>query len=341
MNGAAALAHAMPDPKTPLSAIEHPSLARPLVDAGIRRYFADRRSQVDAFVDRHFTLVGTLRLHHAAVGWDVLRAPANIALALPQFGLQLAGNAAARAGRLRLARALDRRIVLKTAVAQRIEWLLWTELLELPFQQDERRSTRDVLAESILAEAEAHPRVAAALASIGRHAQDEEFRHRLSAALETYTGSRRAAAEITTALVSVSIGALALKQLTPGVVALGPSLAAVLAQQAAIAAFPLGAGLGGVWYGLFPAAPGAGLIAGLTGGLMAAASALAAFTGVLTDPLQRRLGLHRRRLLHLLDTLERQILDPQAPAYTVHDHYVARLVDLLDLLSFAWRVGHL
>jgi hypothetical protein len=54
----------------------------------------------------------------------------------------------------------------------------------------------------------------------------------------------------------------AFHQLTPGTLTLGPVLAAALAQQAAIASFPLGAGLGGLWYGLFPAAPSAGLVAG-------------------------------------------------------------------------------
>ena len=136
-------------------------------------------------------------------------------------------------------------------------------------------------------------------------------------------------------------GALALKQLTPGVATLGPGLAAVMAQQAAIASFPLGAGLGGVWYSLFPAAPSAALVTGLTVGLMGAAAFFTAFTGVLTDPLQRRLGLHRRRLLLLVAALERQMQDPAAPAYALRDQYVARVVDLLDLLGSAWRLAHL
>ena len=92
---------------------------------------------------------------------------------------------------------------------------------------------------------------------------------------------------------------------------------------------------------LFPAAPSAVLVTGLTVGLMAAAAFFTAFTGVLTDPLQRRIGLHRRRLLRLVAALERQMRDPAAPAYALRDHYVARVVDLLDLLGSAWRLAHL
>ena len=72
--------------------------------------------------------------------------------------------------------------------------------------------------------------------------------------------------------------------------------------------------------------------------LALAASAVAAFAGVVTDPVQRHLGLHRKRLLRFSDSLERQSSDPTASRFTVRDHYVARLVDLLDLLGAAYRL---
>jgi predicted lipid-binding transport protein (Tim44 family) len=91
---------------------------------------------------------------------------------------------------------------------------------------------------------------------------------------------------------------------------------------------------------LFPAVPSALMVTGLTGGLMVGAACFAAFAGILTDPLQRRLGLHTRRLHRMLDALERQMLDPAAPGYVVHDHYAARLMDLIDLLGSAYRLAH-
>jgi hypothetical protein len=42
----------------------------------------------------------------------------------------------------------------------------------------------------------------------------------------------------------------------------------------------------------------------------------------------------------MLAALESQMLDPAAPAFAVHDHYVARLLDLFDLLGSAWRLAH-
>jgi hypothetical protein len=73
--------------------------------------------------------------------------------------------------------------------------------------------------------------------------------------MATYAGTR-AAAEITTALLSVGAGAVVVKQATPGVMTIGPALAV-------------------------------------------------AFAGILADPVQRKLGLHQRHLLRLIDALER------------------------------------
>jgi hypothetical protein len=311
------------------------------VEDGIRRYFAARRKLVPGFVDRHFNLRGSLALHRAAIGLDVLRAPANLLLAGPHAGLKAVGLLANRLGNRPLAQRIDgRNLLLRTAVSRRVEWLVLTELLELPCRQCGQASRRDALAETILAD----PRLAAAaeqtLAAIRARAADSAFEARLIEAMSNYAATRAAAAEITTHLLALSSGAMALKQLTPGAITLGPALAAVLAQQSAIAAFPLGAGLGGLWYSMFPVVPPALLVAGFTGGLMIGASAVAAFAGLAMDPLQRRLGLHKRRLNRLLDALERQMLDPAAPAFAVHDHYVARLIDLFDLLGSAYRLAH-
>ena len=310
------------------------------MDDGIRRYFAERRARVACFAERHFSLRGSLELHRAALGWDVLRAPGNLLLAGPHVGIKLAGAAAGRLGAQQLARRLGtRNLLLRTSVSRRIEWLVFTELLELPLQQDGHVFRRDALAETILDDPHLSSTAAEMLAAIGPHGGNATFRRRLAEAMASYGATRAAAAEITASLLSLSTGALALKQLTPGAITLGPALAAMLAQQAAVAGFPLGAGLGALWYAMFPAAPSVMLVASVTGGLMLAAACMAAFAGVLADPLQRRLGLHERRLRRALDALEHQMLDPNAPAFVVHDHYVARLLDLVDMLSCAYRVA--
>lgn len=316
-------------------------LAEAAVAEGTRRYFAERRKRVGPFVDRHFSLRGTLRLHREAMGWDILKAPLNLTLAGPQMGMRLGAMAAARIGAPGMARLLQHSLLLETDVARQVIWLIHTELLEVPFRQHGRAATRDALAESILATPCLAAAIAAALTEIGRRGDDPAFRERLAQAMAEYTVSRAASAEITTGLLSLGAGAVALNKLTPGAASLGPTLAGILAQQAAVTSFPLGGWLGGMWYGVFPVAPSVGLIATTTGGLMLVATTFAAFAGIVADPIQRALGLHRARLLRMVSALERQFFNSSAPGFAVHDHYVARLLDLFDIIGAAVRLSRL
>ncbi|MFL5285006.1 MAG: DUF6635 family protein [Rhodopila sp.] len=314
------------------------ALARHIVDDGIRRYFADRRQRVDSFIDQNFSLRGALRLHRAALGWDILRAPFNLTMAGPQVGVLLAGRAAEKLGARRIGRKLGKaRLTVDTAVGRALAWRLHVDLLELPYRDGDRVSAKDALAETILSD----PRVVAAIAptleAIAARGDDPTLRKRLEDAMTEYTRTRAAATEITTALLTLSSGALALQKLTPGALTLGPTLAAAIAQQSAVMSFPLGGALGSVWYTMFPVAPSMALVAGLTGGLLLASTIVSAFAGVVADPVQRRLGLHRLRLQRMLDALERQMQDPSAPGFAVHDHYVARLLDLFDISSTLLR----
>jgi hypothetical protein len=315
------------------------AFATQIVEDGVRRYFAQRRKRIGPFVDRNFSLAGSIRLHREAVGWDIARAPLNLAMAAPQVGLLVASHAARKLGAPRIAAQLgNTRLIVHTAVGRELAWRLHADLLELPYRSGDRVSAKDALAETILSD----PRVVAALTpaleAIATTGHDPALRRRLEAAMAEYTRTRAAATEITTALFSLGAGAFALRKLTPGAMTLGPTLAAAIAQRAAVMSFPMGGALGSLWYTLFPVAPSAVLVAGLTGGLFAASTVASAFAGVVADPVQRRLGLHQLRLRRMLDALERQMNDQAAPGFVVHDHYVARLLDLFDVAGALMRV---
>jgi hypothetical protein len=315
-------------------------LAQAIVNAGVRRYFADRRGKVPAFVDRNFSLRGSLRLHRAAVGWDIARAPFNLAMAAPQVGLLLAARAAGKAGATHVAEQLgSKRLVVHTAVGRELAWRLHSELLELPFEEGDQVTRRDALAETILSDPRVVAAMTPALQAIGASGDDPALRQRLTTAMAEYNRTRVAAAEITTALFSLGTGALALGRLTPGALSFAPTLAAAIGRRAAVMSLPMGGALGSAWYTLFRVAPSAVLVTALTGGLLAASTLASAFSGVVTDPIQRRLGLHQRRLERMLDALEQQMYDPEAPGFVMHDHYVARLMDLFDVAGALVRMA--
>ena len=310
---------------------------RQIVDEAAARYCAARRAKIDDFVDRTFSFSGSLRLHRRAVGWDLVRSPANLALSGPHLAARVSAGLARHAGLTPAADWLDgRRYFLQTDVARELEWRLFTELLELPIQQGERVSDRDALAAEILRD----PRIASGSEDAPQSpAEQEAFRAWLAGAASTYEGTRVSAADLTTAAVSAGVGALAFKKLTPGMLSLGPATAQVLVQHAAIAGFPLGTGAGALWYGAFPAAAPAALSIGLTGGLLAAGAVIGAFSGVVADPIQRKLGLHQRRLRRLIDCLERELTGQGDSRFTVRDHYVARTLDVIEALGLVWRAA--
>lgn len=319
-----------------------PERAEAIVAEAARGYFRDCRARVDGFIDENFSLAGSARLHRHAVGLDLLRAPANVALAVPQLALRLSAGAARAMGRPRTAAALDRNLLLETAVARELRWRMTTGLLCRPFRDGQRVARTDGLAEAILAHPEVRTLLGAAGAATAANRDDPEFRARLDRALADYAGTRAAAAEITTGLIALGTGAVAFHQATPGAVALGPALAGAMAQGSAVASFPLGSAAGGLWYGFFPAKASPVLVAGATAGVLGVAALATAFAGMIADPLQRALGLHHRRLLAFVNGLERSFANGEDTGFVTCDAYVARLMDLGDLLigiSRAFRSG--
>lgn len=308
--------------------------ARAAVLAAAQAYFVERRTRVEPFVRRHFGLAGSARLHRSALGLDILRAPANIALAPVHVAARLGSAAARMAGAGRLSRWLGtREVLLRTSVAAEVERLIVTDLLELPWDAEGRSSGRDALAETILLS----PEVQALVASEAGTRPAALLGKGLSENVREYAGVRAAVAEMTTSLAVLGAGAAAFQKITPGMISLGPPVAAAFVQSAAIAAFPLGTGAGSLWYWLFPAEASALLAVGTTAGLIAVGAVAAAFAGVLADPVQARLGLHQRRLNRLIDVLESAFIDGRGAGFEAREHYVARVIDFTDAAFLALR----
>ena len=308
--------------------------AREIVSEAVARYCESRRAKIEEFAKDNFSFLGSLRLHRHAVGLDMVRAPANLAMCVPFLTTQIIAAGCRAVGRKQSAAWLEsRRFYLKTDVACELEWRLFVDYLELPYTQGSRVSERDALAEELLRDPRVEDAISEQMLASGMQGHDAEFRAWLTGALHTYQSTRVSSADMSNALLSAGVGAVAFKQLTPGMLSLGPVAAHALVQSAAIASFPLGAGLGGVWYGLFPTVAPAALSVGATGGLVAFGAVFSAFSGVVNDPVQRRLGIHQRRLRKLVTCLEQELKGEGEARFTVRDHYVARVLDLLEGLN--------
>jgi len=86
-------------------------------------------------------------------------------------------------------------------------------------------------------------------------------------------------------------------------ISMAPKLAETIALKTAISDSPLGQMAGSLWYNFFSPSASPWLVAGNVAGLMMLGSVIGAFAGVIADPLQSLLGIHRRRLLKFMAQL--------------------------------------
>ena len=260
-----------------------------------------------AFTARHFSLRGTLRLHREALGLDLLRAPLNVMLVAPTFFVRL--------------------------VAMGCRWLGWARfgnwLAGLQLAVETRLSRR--MAELVLNE----------LLGADEATAPPAWRERARHLIAEYLSARHAVAEFVTAMVAIVAGLVLVHALTPSAISLGPLLAKQMAQQEAIAEFWLGPWAGAIYLGWYPADASWAQIVATTLAAMVCFAVTATFIGLLTDPLQEWLGLHRRRLMRFMATLERAALGDAEAALALPDPYIARVADLADLALMAMRLDPL
>jgi Family of unknown function (DUF6635) len=306
------------------------------VDKGIEAYVTSRRARIPMFIDQHFSFRGALALHWKTFGRDFYRHPVNLVWGLPVALVHSAAALLAKAGAPRPAQWLHRiPRGMPTVLQQELRWLLYTELLELPYVQEGRVSHRDALMESILAEPEIAALCDAYLTHLHSLADRPAFRAALERHLAEYGKTRGAVSELAGSLLHLAAGYAALSKATPGALSAGTAAATAIAQHLAIAHFWLGATVGAWYYAVFPVAASAGLVAATTGALLAAGGVVTALAWIILDPLLATTGLHRRRLDRFVTALGAELRGGRGGAYRVRDHYIARVFDVLELLRTA------
>lgn len=308
------------------------------INAGIENYLQSRKAKVPAFVEQHFSFRGALKLHRKALGKDLYKTPLNT--------LWLAPSAAIKAGSWVLKKTGANGVADKlnalpggfqTDLQKELNWLIYTELLELPYQQNDRRSTKDALLEAILQDKQLTALIEDYLIEIHRKSNHPEFRRILEKNLIDYAGSRAAAAEIASYIITLSSSYIAFHKALPGALSSGGAAAAAIAQKIAISQFWLGPTLGAWYYGLFPQAASVGLIVTTTGAIIAALGLITTFTGIVTDPLQAKLGLHQKRLNRFIDEFAAEIQGNAEVRRNIKELYITRVFDIIDLLTIALR----
>jgi uncharacterized protein DUF6635 len=309
---------------------------RTALDRAIQIYIRSRREKIPEFVRTHFSISGAARINKKALGSDLIKAPLNVAWALPYAAVRTTSLILKRVGLRKIDHLAKKMpIGLKTAVQEEVNRLIFSELLELPYGQGTKLRETDALLAEILDQPEIRRLFQDQLSLIYSKSKQEGFRQALEKRLREYSVSRIAVSEMAGNIITLAAGAGMMGQMTPGGLSFGAGLAAAIAQQSAISSFFLGPTLGGVYYGIFPASASLGLVVASTSAVLATLAVLSAFSGIITDPLQARLGIHGKRLNRLVDSLEQALRDRGEPELKLRAHYLARVFDLLDLLKTA------
>ncbi len=306
---------------------------RAAYEAGVTGYIAERRALIHPFVRDTYSLRSSLKIHREALGEDIWRGPTNVLMTVPQLAIEVGAAGASRLGWRQASQSLRaQRLQVDTVGGREVTWRVMTQFLELPYESpDGRISHKDALGEAIFRQPPFPALLAPLDQALSERRDPEALRQWLTQSLTHYVDSRSHAAELANAMLASAVGAMLFKQWTPGAASLGPLLAHAVAQKTT----PLWLPFGGKLMGLLPASLAASVpmatTAGATLGLLGIGALVASFSGIVTDPVQARIGLHHYRLRRLVERMERSLLGQEKASYSLPDRYAARLFDILDL----------
>jgi hypothetical protein len=290
------------------------------------RYFDECRDAVPGFIERHFNYPGAIALNRVALGWDMLRAPINLFWAPIYSLIALLHYGLAKSNRLSgFCRLLEKIPAgFSTAVQMHISALVQRELLN--------KNDRKNLLESYIRSALHEVYQGQSQRVFPEQQFSQLIEPLLADALQQYQYTRTASADITNSLSCTVLGAFAFQKFTPGGIGIAALLASLVSTELASQQFWFGETLGRWYYSVFPPEPSLALSLSVFAGVLAGLASFAAFSGVITDPLQALMGLHRRRLLKMLNHLQQDFTQSTSGSFRPKDHFVARILDGFDMM---------
>jgi hypothetical protein len=163
------------------------------------------------------------------------------------------------------------------------------------------------------------------------------LREELDRKLAEYGVTRTGAADLASNVVLLVSSKFALGQASFGALSAGSAVAAAVAKTIAISNFWLGPTAGSYFYAVAPVAVSLRLLIAVTGMIAIILAFVSTFMGMVTDPIQAKLGLHQRRLRRLVKAVEQDLLGKSAGQFQLREKYMGRIFDVVDFLAFMGR----
>ena len=267
----------------------------------IDQYIAERRSRIEPFLQRHFSLADTISRQKRSLVSDLLRYPVNTMWAIPYLFVKKCVESIDKLGWTAAKRVLS--VVppgMKHRYHKDIEMLIKKEILEWPTECRSRiddqhaliaAMRRDEAVAPLLASPEFHSQLDLALADI----------HHL---VESYCSNRSLTSDLGGSFLTIAMGWVMFGDHSLGIDGIGERIANKRAKDKAASSFILGSGVGSMFYSVFPPKPSMWEIMLATAAVGLLLTMCGMIIGIFTDPILKRLGLHHRQLHALLDTIE-------------------------------------
>ena len=279
------------------------------VKNGIERYIASRKLMVYPFTDRNYSFQGSLKIHKKAIGWDLFFVPVNILWSLLKLFAVIFSFLMNKVGLRYISRKLKHLPPsFDTATEKEINWLIYSELLELPVVKGERKSTKDALLDEILNDITLKEVVNDLVGEIRTKQGSINFREGIEKKLQEYGTTRVSSSELASNLLLITSSYATLGRASFGALGAGNLVGASIAHSMAVSNFWLGSTIGGWYYAVISVSVPMVVIIPVIGVMIILLAVVSTFIGVFIDPLQSTSAWHQKRLLGLIESFHDDLL---------------------------------
>lgn len=263
------------------------------LDECIETYTTERKKYVDEFINQHFSLAETFEIQKKYIPLDFLLTPVNALWSIPYLSLKKSIETADKMGWTRLSPFMDKvPSGFKTGYQKSVEKLLLEELIK---------------PELLLKRLHDHPVIGPQLASHQVHLNDVQIRKEMIKEIEKHTSGQAMISDLCSSLLALLAGWIYFGDKNLGVLDLGSRIAKKMAREKAASGFFLGEKLGHTFYGYFPPAPTKTQVVLATVAVGCVLTVISVLVSAMSDPLRKKLGLHRKKLTVLVENLEEKL----------------------------------
>ncbi|WP_374078978.1 DUF6635 family protein [Bdellovibrio bacteriovorus] len=263
------------------------------LDECIEKYTEDRKKRVDDFIDRHFSIQETIEIQKKSFPIDLLFNPLNALWSIPYLSLKKSVETLDKLGWAKLTPAMERvPSGIKTGYQKEVEKLIATELLDY---------------DALVLELRKHPTINKLIATKELTLNEFQIKAEFNKEIDKYSSSQAMITDLSGSVMTLLTGWYFFGDKTLGIFGIGDRIARKMARDKAASGFFFGEKLGSAFYSAFPPEPTKAQVFMATLGVGVLLTAFSVFAAVMSDPLRKRLGLHKKKLNNLIESLEERL----------------------------------